>query len=87
VLGRGVDDDSWLLVAEFDSVNAYRKALSPFEVREHVVPLLSAAQAEPSTFEILLDGADGEVTERTSLVASDAGQVRLGEAAGPASPR
>jgi hypothetical protein len=88
-LARAVDSpDAWLLVVEFDSVTAYRKALSPFEVREHVVPLLSeAATTEPATFEPLLVGAGGTVTERPSLIAEDAGTVRLGEAAGPATPR
>jgi Antibiotic biosynthesis monooxygenase len=80
--------DAWLLVVEFDSVPAYRRALSPFEVREHVVPLLSDALTdEPATFEPLLTGEGGTATERHSVIAEDAGTVRLGEAAGPASPR
>ena len=39
-VGRAVDDPAaWVLVARFDSVPAYRRALGPFDVREHVVPL------------------------------------------------
>ena len=85
------DNETWLLVAEFDSVNAYRRALSPFDVREHVVPLLSESDGSgtggPSTFERLLVGAGGAVTDRPSLIAADAGEVGVGEAAGPAAAR
>ncbi|RKT53180.1 antibiotic biosynthesis monooxygenase family protein [Saccharothrix australiensis] len=87
-LGRSTDEaDLFVLTVEFDSVVAYRRALSPFEVREHVVPLLSEASAEPSAYEPLLVAGDGSVERLTSLVARDAGTVRLGEAAGPATPR
>ena len=52
----------------FESVVAYRRALSPFPVREHVVPLLSEALAdEPATYEVLVDAAGGAATERASL--------------------
>jgi quinol monooxygenase YgiN len=89
VLSRSTDsDDRWVLTVEFESVTAYRRALSPFEVREHVVPLLSQALAdEPAAYEPVLDATAGDVATRTSLLASDAGTVRLGEAAGPATPR
>ena len=88
-LARALDEaQAWLLVVEFDSVTAYRRALSPFPVREHVVPLLSEADPSgPSTFERLLESDGATVTERASLIAADAGEVRLGEAAGPAAPR
>lgn len=73
-LGRGVDEPGrWVLVAVFDSVTAYRRALQPFDVREHVVPWLSEADAtEPSTFERRLvagsgAGPDG-VVEHASLL-------------------
>jgi quinol monooxygenase YgiN len=67
--GRAVDDpDRWVLTVRFRSVDAYRRALSPFPVRELVVPLLSEALAdEPATYEVLLDAADGAATERSSL--------------------
>jgi len=89
-LSRSTDsDDRWVLTLEFDSVVAYRRALSPFEVREHVIPLLSEALAdEPAAYEPLLVAEEGQVTRRVSLLAQDAGTVRLGEAAGPnATPR
>jgi hypothetical protein len=68
-LGRSVDDDAaWVLEVRFASVDAYRRALSPFPVREHVVPLLAEALTDgPSTFETLADAVDGTVLERPSL--------------------
>lgn len=46
--GRAIEDaQQWVLVVRFDSVDAYRRALSPFDVREHVHPLL--AEADTST--------------------------------------
>jgi hypothetical protein len=88
-LGRATDEaDRWVLVVEFDSVVAYRRALSPFPVREVVIPLLSRALAdEPAAFELAVSAADGVAAEHVSLLADDAGTVRLGEAAGPANPR
>jgi quinol monooxygenase YgiN len=67
--GRAVDDpERWVLTARFASVDAYRRALSPFPVREHVVPLLSEALAdEPATYEVLLDAAGGTATAHDSL--------------------
>jgi hypothetical protein len=51
-------------------VHAYRRALSPFPVREHVVPLLSEALAdEPSTYETLVESSAGTSEERRSLLA------------------
>jgi quinol monooxygenase YgiN len=69
-LGRAVDDPQrWVLTARFASVHAYRRALSPFPVREHVVPLLSEALAdEPSTYETLLDAVDGEAQHHPTLL-------------------
>ena len=67
--GRAVDDpERWVLTVRFASVVAYRRALSPFPVREHVVPLLAEALAdEPATYEVLADAGGGVVTERYSL--------------------
>jgi quinol monooxygenase YgiN len=69
-LGRAVDDPlRWVLTVRFASVHAYRRALSPFPVREHVVPLLSEALAdEPSTYETLLDAAEGVTRQHPSLL-------------------
>ncbi|WNV83378.1 antibiotic biosynthesis monooxygenase [Umezawaea sp. Da 62-37] len=90
LLSQSMDEaDRWVLTVEFDSVVAYRRALSPFEVREHVIPLLSEALVdEPAAYEPVLVAAEGAVTRQVSLLAQDAGTVRLGEASGPtATPR
>ena len=69
-LGRAVDEpDAWVLTVRFVSVNAYRRALSPFAVREHVIPLLSEARTDPSTYETLLTATDGVAVAHQSLLA------------------
>ena len=63
-LARATEDrGAWVLVAVFESVAAYRRALSPFDVREHVVPFLAEARTDaPATFERRLTGdASGTV--------------------------
>lgn len=88
-LARSTDEDGrWVLVVEFDSVVAYRRSMSPFPVREHVIPLLSEALSdEPAAYELVVSADGGATEDHVSLLASDAGTVRLGEAAGPATPR
>lgn len=70
-LGRSVDEpDRWVLTVRFDSVRAYRRALAPFPVREHVVPLLAEASTDgPATFEVLTSAADGVVGDHPTLLA------------------
>ena len=86
-LGRSVDEpDRWVLAVRFTSVDAYRRALSPFAVREHVVPLLSDAAAdEPATFETLLTAQSGKVTTYPSLLAEESPRSGVRPAAGPGS--
>lgn len=88
-LAQATDDPAaWLLTARFASVAAYRRAMSPFPVREHVAPLLAEALTdEPAVYEPRLHGTDGAVAEIVSMIAGDAATVRLGEAAGPTTPR
>jgi len=70
-LGRAIEEPQrWTLIVRFASVDAYRRALGPFPVREHVVPLLAEALAdEPATFETLVAAVDGAVTDHQSLLA------------------
>ena len=88
-VARSVDDPTrWVLVVEFDSIVAYRKALSPFPVREQVIPLLAEALTdEPAGYELAMSAGSGKVEHQVSLLAADADSVRLGEAAGPTLPR
>ena len=58
-------------MAVFASLTDYRRALQPFEVREHVVPFLSAARTDaPATFERRLSAGpdEGEVRENPSIL-------------------
>lgn len=73
-LGRSPDDTTrWVLAVQFESVHAYRRTLSVFEVREHVIPLLSdALTGEPGSYEVLAAAEGGAVTEHASLLAPDA---------------
>jgi quinol monooxygenase YgiN len=73
-LGRSPDDVTrWVLAIQFESVVAYRRALSPFDVREHVVPLLAEAlTGEPGSYEVLATAQRGAVTDHASLLAPDA---------------
>jgi quinol monooxygenase YgiN len=53
-IGRATDDPtSWVVVTEWDSVGAYRRALSSYDVKVQAVPLLSRARDEPSAFEVI----------------------------------
>lgn len=57
-VARATDDASaWLLLTEWESVGAYRRALSGYDVKLHATPLLARAVAEPSAYEVLDDGA------------------------------
>ncbi len=73
-LGRSPDDITrWVLVVQFASVVAYRRALSPFDVREHVVPLLSEAlTGESGSYEVLAAAQHGAVTDHGSILSPDA---------------
>lgn len=73
-LGRSVDEpESWVLSVRFASVDAYRRSLAPFPVREHVVPLLAQARTDgPATFEVLTSTAvDGTRTDHPTLRTGD----------------
>jgi quinol monooxygenase YgiN len=53
-LGRNVDEpDLWVLATRWESVGAYRRALSSYDVKLHGVPVLSRALEEPSAYEIV----------------------------------
>jgi hypothetical protein len=66
--GRNVDDpELWVLTTRWESVGAYRRALSSYDVKVGAVPLLSRAVDEPSAYEAVLPGeplntADPRVT-------------------------
>lgn len=58
--GRSVDQpDRWCLVTRWESVGAYRRALSAFQVKVEATPLLAESIDEPSAYEVLLEAAPG----------------------------
>lgn len=72
-LGRALDDpEHWCLITEWESVGAYRRALSAYEVKMYATPLLAESRDEPSAFEILADsGPDGTIIVTPSDRASE----------------
>lgn len=63
-VGRAMDDPSlWVLTTVWANVGAYRRALSAYEIKLHVVPLLSKAIDEPSAYEVLIGAGAAEPNE------------------------
>lgn len=59
-VGRNVDDpELWVLTTRWENVGGYRRALSSYDVKVGVVPLLSRAIDEPSAYELVGDEGDG----------------------------
>ena len=81
-IAQATDDGALMVVStSWANVGAYRKALSRFEVKAQVIPLLSSAIDEPSAFEAVV--ALDETGEHlfSSGLAADHGDVSLGSAA------
>ncbi|MBA3309508.1 MAG: antibiotic biosynthesis monooxygenase [Nocardioidaceae bacterium] len=54
-VGRALDDPAlWVLHTEWENVGSYRRALSSYEIKVAVAPLLSAAIDEPSAYEVIV---------------------------------
>ena len=72
-LTRALEDPSgWILVTEWESVGAYRRALGSFDVKVHATPLLARSLDEPSAFETLASAGPGaDVVITASDRASD----------------
>jgi hypothetical protein len=73
-LGRATDDEScWVLLIEWESVGAYRRALGAYDVKVIATPLLAQAIDHPSAFEALVTvSTDRSETVRASDRADDA---------------
>lgn len=58
VLGRNLDDPTlWVLSTRWESVGAYRRALSSYRIKAEAVPILSSALDEPSAYEVVEPGS------------------------------
>ena len=81
-VGRSIDDPSFSVITmQFADVGAYRKALSRFEVKAHVVPFLSTTLDEISTYEVIAAYSCDGRQEFTSAYAEDSHRTQLGSAA------
>ena len=71
-VGRGSDDvTAWVMVTRWESVGAYRRALSGYEVKLHAVPLMYRAVDEPGAYEVLLESSGEGVVAHGSDLADD----------------
>jgi hypothetical protein len=67
VIGRATDDPTlWLMTLRWESVGAYRRALSAYDVKIAAVPLLSTAVDEPTAYEVLADAESRRDSDRTA---------------------
>jgi heme-degrading monooxygenase HmoA len=72
-VGRATDDgELWLLTTTWDDVGSFRRALSSYDVKVGVVPLLATALDEPTAFERLVVADDEGTRRRVSDRAPDA---------------
>jgi quinol monooxygenase YgiN len=67
-IGRNTDEpELWVLTTEWESVGAYRRALSAYDVKLTAVPVLSRALDEPSAYELVEPGTDLNVASTRQL--------------------
>jgi quinol monooxygenase YgiN len=67
-IGRNTDDpELWVLTTEWESVGAYRRALSAYDVKLTAVPVLSRALDEPSAYELVEPGSELNTSSARSL--------------------
>lgn len=82
-IGLATDEpDLVLVLSVWESVGAYRKALSSFDVKSQSIPFLSTAVDESSAFEVVFEQVGDVTNELVPARAWDADSVALGEAAG-----
>lgn len=66
-IGRNLDEpDLWVLSTRWQSVGAYRRALSSYDVKVSAVPVLSRALDEPGAYEVV--EPDGELNVQAARV-------------------
>ena len=80
-IARAIDEPE-LIVLElgWDTVGSYRRALSAYDVKVQVVPVISQALDEPTAFEVLHFRDPHAVVDAPGALAADAGIVSLGTA-------
>jgi hypothetical protein len=86
-IGQATDETELMVITtRWSSVGDYRKALSRFDVKTEVVPLLSRAVNESTAFELVHERTPTDVVDASSNRAADADSANLGSAAAPDVP-
>jgi len=80
-MARAIDDPELIVLQlGWDTVGSYRRALSSYDVKVEVVPVMSQALDEPTAFEVLQFRDTGRVVDAPGALAADAATVSLGSA-------
>jgi hypothetical protein len=78
-IGQATDETSLITITtRWTGVGAYRRALSKFEVKTEVIPLLSTAVDESTAFEVVHERFADRVVDAASGRAADADVANLG---------
>jgi hypothetical protein len=86
-VSRAIDDGALVtLELSWDTVGSYRRALSSYDVKVQVVPIMSQALDEPTAFEVLHVRDATGAADATGALAADAGTVSLGSASADVVP-
>lgn len=81
-IGQATDETDLIIVTtRWIGVGAYRRALSRFDVKTQVVPLLSTAVDESTAFEVVHERFADRVVDAASGRAADADVANLGSSA------
>jgi len=80
-VARAIDEpDLIVLEIGWDTVGSYRRALSAYDVKVQVVPVISQALDEPTAFEVLHFRDVHRSFDAQGALAADADTVSLGDA-------
>ncbi|MBU6312848.1 MAG: hypothetical protein KGN38_09980, partial [Actinomycetales bacterium] len=86
-LARAIDDPELIVLQlGWDTVGSYRRALSSYDVKVEVVPVMSQAIDEPTAFEVLHFRDASGVIDAPGALAADASTVSLGSASAEVVP-
>ncbi len=86
-LARAIDDPELIILQlGWDTVGSYRRALSSYDVKVEVVPVMSQAIDEPTAFEVLHFRDASGVIDAPGALAADASTVSLGSASAEVVP-
>lgn len=86
-MARAIDEPELIVLQlGWDTVGSYRRALSSYDVKVQVVPVISQALDEPTAFEVLHFRDAGGAVDAPGALAADATTVSLGSASAEVVP-